>query len=95
MAFGYFPTYSLGSFYAAQFFHQATIDIPDLEQSIGNGNTAPLLKWLRDRIHQYGRLHSADTLCTLVTGEPLNFKYFLQYAKRKFGGIYGIAETID
>ncbi|MGH2642640.1 MAG: carboxypeptidase M32, partial [Chitinophagaceae bacterium] len=29
-SFGYFPTYSLGSFYAAQFFHKANQVIPDL-----------------------------------------------------------------
>ncbi|HYE53234.1 MAG TPA: carboxypeptidase M32, partial [Chitinophagaceae bacterium] len=36
-SFGYFPTYSLGSFYAAQFFEQAKQDVPELMEEIGSG----------------------------------------------------------
>ena len=87
-SFGYFPTYSLGSFYAAQFFHQATVDIPNLVTTIENGDTSLLLNWLREKIHQHGRFYTADALCTKITGEPLNFKYFMNYAREKFGSIY-------
>ncbi len=87
---GYFPTYSLGSFYAAQFFQQAEKDIPNLTQHIENGNTQPLLDWLRTNVHQYGQLYTAEELCAKITGEPLNFKYFMDYAKKKYGAIYGL-----
>jgi carboxypeptidase Taq len=86
---GYFPTYSLGSFYAAQFFAQAQKDIPGLEEQIQNGDCQILLKWLRENIHQYGRMYSADDLCIKITGESLNFKYFMDYAKKKYQAIYG------
>src|ERR1035437_2792467 len=52
-SFGYFPTYSLGSFYAAQFYYQAKKEIPNLETEIENGNMSPLLNWLRLKIHKY------------------------------------------
>ncbi|MEM6318247.1 MAG: carboxypeptidase M32 [Bacteroidota bacterium] len=71
---GYFPTYSLGSFYAAQFFQQAEKDIPNLIQQIEAGNNQPLLDWLRTNIHQHGRLYNAETLCQKITGEKLTFK---------------------
>ncbi|MEL6865668.1 MAG: carboxypeptidase M32 [Bacteroidota bacterium] len=87
---GYFPTYSLGSFYAAQFFHQATLDLPELSTQIEAGNNQALLDWLRQNIHQYGMQYSADDLCTKLTGEPLNFRYFMDYAKAKYEGIYGM-----
>ena len=32
-SFGYFPTYTIGSFYAAQFFNQAKIENPNLLKS--------------------------------------------------------------
>lgn len=89
-AFGYFPTYSLGSFYAAQFYTQACMDIPNLEDSIAQGNLKPLLQWLRTNIHQHGKLYSAEELCIRITGEPLNFTYFMQYAKKKYNFIYGL-----
>lgn len=86
---GYFPTYSLGSFYAAQFYHAAEQRIEYLPEQLRRGDTGNLLKWLRDNIHQHGRLYEADELCTRVTGEPLNVNYFLNYAKKKYDEIYG------
>lgn len=87
---GYFPTYSLGSFYAAQFFDKASKDIPNLESQIEQGNTANLLTWLRTNIHQYGMLYNSEELCQRVTGEPLNFNYFMTYARKKYGHIYNM-----
>ncbi len=88
---GYFPTYSLGSFYAAQFYAQAAKDIPDLEEQIAAGNMLGLLAWLRENIHQYGQLYTAEELCVKISGEPLNFQYFMDYARAKYGDIYGLS----
>lgn len=85
---GYFPTYSLGSFYAAQFYAQAEKDIKKLGKKLTKGNTKPLLDWLRENIHQHGRRYEADELCHRITGESLNFDHFLKYANDKFLGIY-------
>lgn len=88
-SFGYFPTYSLGSFYAAQFFDKAKKAIPTLEKEIEAGNYSSLLKWLRENIHQYGKRYEAKELCERVTGEKLSFRYFMEYAKEKYGLLYG------
>ena len=85
---GYFATYSLGSFYAAQFFNQATQEISNLEQLIEDGNYLPLKNWLNTNIHQYGRLFGADEICEKVTGEKLNFKYFENYLESKLAKVY-------
>src|SRR3954470_9377155 len=45
-SFGYFPTYSLGSFYAAQFFRKASEQLPMLEKDTESGKFDSLLKWL-------------------------------------------------
>jgi carboxypeptidase Taq len=87
---GYFPTYSLGSFYAAQFFAKAQDEIPNLVNEISEGDSSNLLAWLRQNIHQHGRYFTPEELCIKITGEKLNFKYFMDYAKQKFGSIYGI-----
>jgi carboxypeptidase Taq len=89
-SFGYFPTYSLGSFYAAQFFATASKQIPDLEKKISNGEHDDLLKWLRENVHQYGKFYKASELCEKITGEKLNFKYFMDYATRKYSGLYDL-----
>lgn len=87
---GYFPTYSLGSFYAAQFYSKALQEIPSLEKDIEKGNMRPLLDWLRVNVHQHGKMYSAQELCQRITGEKLNFDYFMEYAKKKYGAIYSI-----
>jgi carboxypeptidase Taq len=89
-SFGYFPTYSLGSFYAAQFFEGAKKNDPQLGQKMEGGNTAELLQWLRQRIHSYGRTWNSEEICKIATGETLNVQYFLDYLLDKYGKIYEI-----
>ena len=81
---GYFPTYSLGSFYAAQFYQKAEADLDDLPLQISTGNFKPLLDWLRTNIHRHGRRWYSEDLCRELTGEGLNLSYFLDYVKNKF-----------
>ena len=89
-SFGYFPTYSIGSFYAAQFFNQAKKEIPNIEKQIENGDLKALLNFLRENIHKNGRLFASDELCLNITGEKLNFKYFMDYAKNKYSKLYNL-----
>jgi carboxypeptidase Taq len=88
-SFGYFPTYSLGSFYAAQFFTAAEKQLPGLSSSIAAGRYQPLLEWLRSNIHPFGRYYTSNELCEKVTGKKLVFGDFLEYARKKYGEIYG------
>jgi carboxypeptidase Taq len=87
-SFGYFPTYSLGSFYAAQFFGAAKKKVPNLTVAITKGDYKPLLSWLRTCIYAHGRRFTSQQLCETITGEPLNIQYFLQYALDKYKLIY-------
>ena len=87
-SFGYFPTYSLGSFYAAQFFAGAKKSNPQLNDRMEKGDTGGLLHWLRQRIHATGRIFNSEELCKKATGETLNVQYFLDYLLDKYGKIY-------
>jgi carboxypeptidase Taq len=86
--FGYFPTYSLGSFYAAQFEQKMQKQMPQMNQDIQSGDYTKILNWLRTNIHQHGRHYSSQELCEKATGEKLNFKHFMEYASTKYGEIY-------
>jgi len=87
-SFGYFPTYSLGSFYAAQFYNKALEQIPSLENEIEHGNLAPLHDWLKEKVYWHGKFYSAEELCINITGEKLNFSYFMKYAQKKYQRLY-------
>ncbi|MGN6568329.1 MAG: carboxypeptidase M32 [Flavipsychrobacter sp.] len=86
--FGYFPTYSLGSFYAAQFFEQAAKDVPGLKDQLRSGDMSQLLHWLREHIHQFGRRYTSEELCKRITGKGLDFSAFMHYAEQKYSEVY-------
>ena len=85
---GYFPTYSLGNLYSAQFFAQAREDLGDLDQQFAAGEFKPLLDWLRTNIHQHGQRYTASQLVERVTGKPLSSEALLTHLNDKFGKLY-------
>ena len=87
-SFGYFATYSIGSLYAAQLWSTIKKSIPDLDTTILNGSTLPVFNWLQKNIFPHGRYFDASGLCKKATGEMLNPRYFIDYAKGKFYDIY-------
>lgn len=87
--FGYFPTYTLGNLYSAQFFAKAKQDMPDLEAQFENGSFHDLREWLRTNIHQQGMRYRANKLCEKVTGKPLDPRPLIDYMNTKYGEIYG------
>jgi carboxypeptidase Taq len=87
---GYFPTYTLGNLYSAQFFAKAKNDIPNLTSQFERGDFSPLLGWLRENIHKHGKRYRAKQLVQRVTGQPLSHKPLMDYLYIKYGEIYGI-----
>jgi carboxypeptidase Taq len=86
--FGYFPTYTLGNLYAAQFFARAEAELGPLEEKFAAGDFAPLLTWLREKVHRQGNRLWARPLLKEVTGEDLQPDYLVSYLERKFGALY-------
>ncbi|MDQ3073911.1 MAG: carboxypeptidase M32, partial [Bacteroidota bacterium] len=89
-SFGYFPTYSLGSFYAAQLFNAAKKALPNLMEEIEASQYGNLLEWLRNNIHRYGRIYNSEDLCKKATGETLNFSHFMGYITDKYRQVYEV-----
>jgi carboxypeptidase Taq len=88
---GYFPTYSLGNLYAAQFFDQADKDIGPLDDQFAAGNFEPLREWLREKIHRHGKCYSAAELVEQVTGQPLSHEALMRRLKKSLGRLYGVS----
>jgi carboxypeptidase Taq len=96
---GYFPTYTLGNLYAAQFWETinaktaapgAAAPIKGLPKKIAKGQMGELREWLRTNIHQHGRQHSAGDLCKKITGKPLEAAPLLRHLRGKAAEVYGI-----
>ena len=88
-AIGYFPTYTLGNLYAAQFFRQADKDLGGLDAQFARGDFAPLLGWLREKIHRHGKRYRAAELVKRVTGSELSAEPLLSHLSRK-AEVYGV-----
>jgi len=87
-AIGYFPTYTLGNLYAAQFFEQAGKDLGDLDAMFAAGDYKPLLEWLRKNIHRHGQRYTARELVVKVTGADLSARPLLTHLNRKAAELY-------
>jgi len=87
-AFGYFPTYTLGNLYSVQFYEQAKLEIPHLEDEIAAGQLMVLRRWLGQKIHRWGRMFTPDHLAQRVTGKSLDPEPFLSYVEHKYGELY-------
>ena len=87
---GYFPTYTLGNLYAAQFFEKAMQDIPDLERKFERGRFDDLKQWLNEKIHSHGMRYRAAELCEVVTGQPLSAEPLMRHLESKLRPLYGL-----
>lgn len=87
--FGYFPTYALGSAYAAQLMHYMKKEI-DVDACLERGDFKPLTTWLNDKVHQYGSLKKPTELIEMITGEALNADYYCDYLEKKYSELYGL-----
>ena len=82
--FGYFPTYTLGSLYAAQLV-EAYSRTHSFDDEIARGEFAPLRSWLRENIHRLGNRFSSEEVITRATETGLDASAFLRHLERKFG----------
>jgi len=87
---GYFPTYTLGNLYAAQLYAAAERDLGDLQAQFRRGEFAPLLEWLREKVHRQGQRYPAKELIERITGAPPSAEPLLAYFQRKFAPLYGL-----
>lgn len=88
--FGYFPTYTLGNVYAATLDAAIRADIPDLDAQVAAGDFAPLLAWLRPRVHRRGKLAAPEAIIAEAAGRKPEPAILLAALERKYGELYDL-----
>lgn len=84
---GYFPTYTLGAMTAAQLFDAAATAVPDIRPALARGDFAPLVGWLREKVHGLGCLPpSTDAVLEHATGRPLDAAVFRRHLEARYLG---------
>lgn len=86
-SFGYFPTYALGSAFAAQFVHAMRQEI-DVDEALRSNHYDEIMHWLKEKIHRYGCRYNADEVMHMAAGEAFNVDYYLDYLEDKYTKLY-------
>ncbi len=90
-AFGYFPTYALGSAYSAQWMSAMRKDI-DVERCLENNDFKSVNDWLKNNVHRHGGVYVPSELLLSVTGESFNPQYYVDYLKEKYSKLFEVNE---
>lgn len=89
-AFGYFPSYTLGNLYAASLGRALLERQPDLWARVEAGDFAPILAFLRERVHAKGHLEEAPSIVRDAVGERDHVEDLLAYLWGRHGALYGV-----
>jgi carboxypeptidase Taq len=82
--FGYFPSYTLGNMISASLWETFREQRPGWEDDFARGEFAPLLSFLRDRVHRHGRTMGARELCRTATGAELAPDALLRHLRERY-----------
>ena len=82
-AFGYFPTYTLGNLHASQLMRAARAD-QAVNRAMAEAEYAPLLAWMRERIHRHGAVEDPAVLIENATGEKPRAIHHLEHLRRRY-----------
>lgn len=90
-SFGYFPTYALGTAYAAQFAIAMEKDL-NLNELLEAGDFKTIFAWLKENIHRDSGYLDTQVKIEKVTGEPFNPNYYVDYIIEKYTTLLGIEQ---
>ncbi len=82
--FGYFPCYTLGAMYAAQWFATMRRDHPDLDGRIAAGDFGTVFDWLRRHVWEAGSRWTTDELVRRASGEALDPAYYRAHLEARY-----------
>jgi carboxypeptidase Taq len=82
--FGYFPCYTLGAMYAAQWFATLRRQRPQIDVEIASGHLEPVLVWLKNNIWTQGSRWTTEELVLRASGEALNAEYYRHHLAQRY-----------
>ncbi len=89
-SFGYFPTYTLGNLYNAQFYEAMVEQDPTIQTELDHGNTDKFVEWMRSNIQQYGAKYTPREMSIMASGKPICHEPYVRYLTKKFTKIYDL-----
>ncbi|PZP35833.1 MAG: carboxypeptidase M32 [Roseateles depolymerans] len=84
--FGYFPCYTLGAMYAAQWFATMRSQHPALDEQIARGELSTVFDWLKTQVWQQASRYETPELVLRASGEALNPGHFEAHLRQRYLG---------
>jgi carboxypeptidase Taq len=83
-AYGYFPCYTLGAMYAAQWFATLRKARPGVDDEIARGQLAGVFDWLRTNVWEHASRYETDELSRRASGGPLDPAHFKAHLEARY-----------
>ena len=83
-AFGYFPSYLLGSIFDGMLLDTINERIGDVDTVLREGRIKEITKFLNDNIHKYGGSYNVFDTCKRVCGKDMSVYPLVDYFKKKY-----------
>jgi len=81
---GYFPTYTLGNVYAAQFFLAAEREVGTLDDTFAAGDFRTLRDWLGEHVYRHGQRFPSATIVERATGSAPDPSALIESLSRRY-----------
>ena len=88
-AIGYFPSYIVGSAFAAQIMEKMDEDI-ELNDCIDEANYKLINLWNKEHIWKHGGLYPTKTIMERFVGQQFSSDAYIRYLTEKYSDIYGL-----
>ena len=88
---GYFPTYYVGTIYAASIYAIMKNEVPNFKELLSSGDFHKITDWLSENIYTHGAKYSPEELMEMVTMKTSledMLPDFLSYIECKYNDIY-------
>ena len=83
-AFGYFPTYLLGSIFDGMLLEQVEDDLGDIDTLLKENKIKKITNYLNRKIHQYGGTYNINEVAVRLFDKELNAEPLINYFKSKY-----------
>lgn len=83
-AFGYFPTYSLGTFLSGIWKEEIERDLGDLGNLTNRKGIPKIKNWLKQKIHRFGGVYTTKEVLQKVSQKKFSPQPLLKYLKKKY-----------
>ena len=84
-AFGYFPSYLLGSIFDGMLIETVNEKVGNIDDLLSEGKIKEITKFLNENIHKFGGTYNIDEAARRVCGKGLDVSGIVSYFKNKYG----------